>query len=383
MLALLIGSISFANAGVRFEQMSWAQVKAKAARENKMIFFDAYTTWCGPCQFLDEKVYTDAGVAAYFNENYINVKFDMESGEGIQLAEEFDVTAYPTLLFFNASGELVHKYIGAMKAPEFIQLGKNARDPAKQYYTIKAKVQAGKVSAGDFMNWASLAEELEDSDRGAVASTWLNGQGDILANAELARAALLYTDLTEDQLGYLYHNQEKIATLLGWDADKVSGELYRKLFTLALDALDENTRGGDAFSGVIRKFDPSRIAYANADLAMLTAIRLDLDIEKAVNILVNTLSGTERLDIKQFCSLLIDHSPRFETEHMQQLVTALENYRIQAADAGKECWLNIAKVIVYAKSGDMTRAKTAAQAAIDDKNTPSNYRKVLEESFGD
>jgi thiol-disulfide isomerase/thioredoxin len=383
MLALMICTISFANTGVRFEQLSWSQVKAKAARENKMIFFDAYTTWCGPCKFLDENVYTDAGVAAYFNENYINVKFDMESGEGIDLAEEFEVSSNPTLLFFNSNGELVHKYIGAMKAPEFIQLGKDAREPTKQYYTIKTKVKEGKLGAEDFLNWATLAEELEDSDRGAVASSWLNGQGDILANADLAKAALLYTDLTEEQLSYLYKNQEKIATLLGWDADKVSGELYRKLFTLALSALDENARGADAFSEVVRKFDPSQITYANADLEMLKAIRLDMDVEKASDILVNTIKGDEKLDIKQFCSLLIDHSPRFETEHVQKIVNVLENYQLQAADQGKECWLQIAKVIVYAKSGEMAKAKIAAQAAIDDKNTPSSYRKALDESFSD
>src|SRR5688572_6525559 len=121
---------SFATGGVNFvKNMTWSQILARAAKEKKMIFFDAYTTWCGPCKYLEENVYTDASVAAYFNANYINVKFDMEDGEGIKLSEQFAITSYPTLLFFSASGKPVHKFIGAMEAGEFLQLGRDAKDP--------------------------------------------------------------------------------------------------------------------------------------------------------------------------------------------------------------------------------------------------------------
>ncbi|MDG1903455.1 MAG: thioredoxin domain-containing protein, partial [Schleiferiaceae bacterium] len=36
--------------GIKFEQGNWANTLAKAKAENKIVFVDAYTTWCGPCK---------------------------------------------------------------------------------------------------------------------------------------------------------------------------------------------------------------------------------------------------------------------------------------------------------------------------------------------
>ena len=35
--------------GIQFETGSWKEVLQKAKQENKLIFVDLYTTWCGPC----------------------------------------------------------------------------------------------------------------------------------------------------------------------------------------------------------------------------------------------------------------------------------------------------------------------------------------------
>ncbi|MBL7708461.1 MAG: thioredoxin family protein, partial [Chitinophagaceae bacterium] len=38
------------NSGIQFQNLSWSQLLAKAKTENKLIFVDAFTTWCGPCK---------------------------------------------------------------------------------------------------------------------------------------------------------------------------------------------------------------------------------------------------------------------------------------------------------------------------------------------
>ena len=45
-----------AEKGIRFTPGKWAEILKKAKAENKIIFFDAYTTWCGPCKLL-QKMY--------------------------------------------------------------------------------------------------------------------------------------------------------------------------------------------------------------------------------------------------------------------------------------------------------------------------------------
>ena len=47
---LLISSILVAqNRSIDFVDNDFAAAKAKAKQQNKLLFVDAYTTWCGPC----------------------------------------------------------------------------------------------------------------------------------------------------------------------------------------------------------------------------------------------------------------------------------------------------------------------------------------------
>lgn len=114
-----------ANAQINFEQGNWASVVAKAKKENKMIFVDAYTTWCGPCKWMAKNTFTDPSVGEYHNANFVNYKFDMEKGEGVKFARDFNVEAYPTLLYLTADAEVAFRSEGSMDAASFLALGKS------------------------------------------------------------------------------------------------------------------------------------------------------------------------------------------------------------------------------------------------------------------
>jgi len=82
--ALLIFFYSGFAAGINFvENKSWKEVLAMAREKNKLIFLDAYASWCGPCKYLQRDVFTDEEVGKFFNDVFINVKMDMEQGEGL------------------------------------------------------------------------------------------------------------------------------------------------------------------------------------------------------------------------------------------------------------------------------------------------------------
>ncbi|MEZ4920517.1 MAG: thioredoxin family protein [Saprospiraceae bacterium] len=128
-LVLFMSASSFAqnNSGIEFFHGSWAEAKAKAKAENKLIFVDAYTTWCGPCRWMASNTFTDSEVGAFYNKKFINVKMDMEKGEGPTLARQWKVRAYPTLLYFDADGNEVKRELGAKRADDFIRIGKSAK----------------------------------------------------------------------------------------------------------------------------------------------------------------------------------------------------------------------------------------------------------------
>lgn len=131
MLAALFFGMVFSAfaAGIQFEHGSWSEVLKKAKTENKLIFVDAYATWCGPCKTMSREVFTDDEVGAYFSENFVNYKYDMEKGEGIAFSEKYEVTAYPTLLLIDGDGEVVSRKVGAMEASTFLIWGKETLHP--------------------------------------------------------------------------------------------------------------------------------------------------------------------------------------------------------------------------------------------------------------
>jgi thiol-disulfide isomerase/thioredoxin len=118
---------------INFQSGTFSDLKAKAKKENKLIFVDAYTTWCGPCKWMDKNIYTNDTVADYFNSTFVNAKLDMEKGEGIEFAKQYKVGCYPNLLFIDGDGKVVHRAAGSMPAKEFISLAKESQDPQKNF----------------------------------------------------------------------------------------------------------------------------------------------------------------------------------------------------------------------------------------------------------
>lgn len=160
---LLAGVYSSLAQGIQFEKGNWEAVLAKAQEVNKPIFVDAYTTWCGPCKWMAKEIFTQKEVAEYVNTHFVAYKMDMEKGEGPAFALANKVNAFPTLLYFDSQGLLLHKAAGARNAEQLIQLCEDAMDPAKQVGTYHKKYKEG-VREPEFLKQyvAVLAEAGED-----------------------------------------------------------------------------------------------------------------------------------------------------------------------------------------------------------------------------
>lgn len=111
---------------INFDSPVWAKALAKAKKENKMIFVDAYTTWCRPCIQMAKDVFTLDNVADFYNKEFVNLSIDMEKGDGPALIKKYEVKAYPDFLFIDGDGNLIHRGGGFQESKEFIQLGKDA-----------------------------------------------------------------------------------------------------------------------------------------------------------------------------------------------------------------------------------------------------------------
>jgi len=123
--ALLFSVLGFSQ-GIEFEHGTWKEVLAKAQQNNKPIFVDVFTTWCGPCKMMDRDIFPLESVGKIYNAGFVCYHLDAEKGEGIEVAKKYEVRAYPTYLFIKADGTLFFRSLGSMEAKAFLEVSNTA-----------------------------------------------------------------------------------------------------------------------------------------------------------------------------------------------------------------------------------------------------------------
>ena len=106
-----------------FIENSWKEALKQAKLQNKLLFVDAYASWCGPCKMLKLSTFHNAKAAAFYNANFINVSIDMEKGDGPFLASDWQIQAYPTLIIFDPDGQIILGTVGFISAKDLIKFG--------------------------------------------------------------------------------------------------------------------------------------------------------------------------------------------------------------------------------------------------------------------
>lgn len=236
-LALAVGlTASAQETGMHFEHnTTWEKVLAKAKAENKYIFIDCYTTWCGPCKQMSKNVFPQETVGTFYNKNFINIKVQLDTtaadneevkswyATGDMLEDKYNVRAYPTYLFFDPNGQIVHRAVGSSEADKFIGKGKDAMVPEKQYYTLKRQYEAGNHEEAFLYKMAESASDAYDMKFAKeVADEYLSKQKDLYTkqNLELLKN---FTSTSKDQgFKVIMDNPAKVDAALGkGEANKV------------------------------------------------------------------------------------------------------------------------------------------------------------------
>lgn len=119
------------SGGIKFFSGKFQQALNKAKTENKLVFWYAHASWCEPCKKMAKEVFTNKSVAKYFNKNFINISMDMEKGEAPVIVKKYPLSAYPTLLFIDAKGDVVTQAMGVQDAKQLLELGELAKSMTK------------------------------------------------------------------------------------------------------------------------------------------------------------------------------------------------------------------------------------------------------------
>lgn len=265
------------NSGIQFEQdTAWKHVLKKARKVDKLVFVDCYTSWCGPCKILSQKVFTNDTVGTFFNEHFINSKFDMEKDScGVMLRKKYQISAFPTLLFIDPkTEEVVHKVVGACDVKLMVEEGEQAINPQENLRALRGRFATGDRSL-DFLKGylftAMYAREKEDQEQAMKAfveilpiKDWKEQMNwHMICNAPLEPLSAPVKHVM-DSLDYAYKivGKEKVDEMLYW-------VFYNATYKIATwkpqkgEAFDEVSN--DSLVNYLLRFDhasaPAKLAY--------------------------------------------------------------------------------------------------------------------------
>jgi thioredoxin-like negative regulator of GroEL len=115
--------------GIRFEH-AFTDAMKKAAAQNKPVMVDFWAEWCGWCHRLDKTTYVDPTVVK-LAQDFVAVKVDTEGkAADVEVAERYDVTSLPTILFVTPGGRQILRVNGFQGPGKFPRTLERAKDMA-------------------------------------------------------------------------------------------------------------------------------------------------------------------------------------------------------------------------------------------------------------
>lgn len=250
-VSLFITGLTYSQT-VFMENESWNAVKSKAVKENRMIFMDCYTSWCGPCKGLAQNVFPQPKVGEFLNSNFVCCKYDMEKGEGIMLYKKYkdNIPGFPTMLVINPVDEsIVHKVVGYTEPDALITALQDGLD-GKTLAVFQKRYEAGERSLELIKDYCKALDVAYDQGtKEKVVRDYIESMPlDSLMNKELLELYLPYlNDAYSTQYGYVLKNLDKLQ--------------YR----LKINRYDIETRLQRAMSDAVREIVNVTLAHTNAD----------------------------------------------------------------------------------------------------------------------
>lgn len=182
---IVVLTVLSAQAQTEFFKGTWKEAYAEAQKQNKYLFIDCYTDWCGWCKVADEKTFPDKAIGEVLNKNFISVKVDMERGEGVALAQKYRVTGFPSYLMFTPDGSFAKKMSGYIENPnDFIaEVKKSMDEKERPNYPSKLmdEVKFPAFYVKTFTNKDS--DEKRVNPEAKEVNLWLSSQKDLLTEA--------------------------------------------------------------------------------------------------------------------------------------------------------------------------------------------------------
>ena len=89
-----------------------------AAKSQRIILMLFGADWCQPCKVMERGTFGSKAIALYIERHFVPVRIDDSKGPSAA-SQTFRVRTYPTVIFLDATGDVLHRQAGPMTPAEF------------------------------------------------------------------------------------------------------------------------------------------------------------------------------------------------------------------------------------------------------------------------
>ena len=170
--------------GMEFFDGAFEEALALAEEEDKLVFVDVYTMWCGPCIVMQETVFPLPEVGEFFNERFVNLKLDMENEEqnGPELGARYQIGVVPTYLILDTDGTELGRATGGASANQFISMiSRVLGESTSTFVAMQNRYDSGERSTEFIQQYLSDAivelafREIDNQDSASVRAYFDEG----------------------------------------------------------------------------------------------------------------------------------------------------------------------------------------------------------------
>jgi thiol-disulfide isomerase/thioredoxin len=175
--------------GIVIDFDDFEKAKVASAQKDQLIFVNIYAEWCGPCRAMETSIFSQTEVANLFNSQFINLKIDSDTPNGKVLAKLYAIKEYPTYLFVNHTGEIIHKIIGFHSSGKLIEEGNSAIRKEERFVSIKtldSTYHKGEQNP-EFLYSYLKRKSFEEGPQASLLDTYL----DVVPKSELKTEKVL------------------------------------------------------------------------------------------------------------------------------------------------------------------------------------------------
>lgn len=356
------------QSGIAFTSATWHQALALAKKEDRPIFLFGSTPWCHFCKNMQSKVFPDKTVADYYNSTFINIELNFEKTPGDSLAREYGIASYPSYLFFDKKGNLLHISSGEKGAGEFIQTGKNAFIEDSAYAFLKTRFENGDRAPGLLYSYSNalMSTVTLNQLQSEVEKLYLQSQDSSALQSKhnlsyiLEHAASMQSPATE----YFFRLYNKLTATFGAPVVKRSS-----MFLISSEANDagveNNIKKLNALKNTLSSYTRSQATQLNALADVKFAMGIFIKDKSKWDQYAGATSGYARSYINNDTYTIYEaatylftfgNDPKILpaiTKLMEQVVTVNKTY---------DHYLLLAKI--YYKMGQQDKAAAQADKAI-------------------